>query len=115
MFRQIEICDFAYGDITAVAAYNHDGIAGRERPFLGHPQVKPRPPALQEPFDDVITVEFGRQLETRQAGLRDLETCGSDFDFVANADGLLRQSFDGEILAKGPKVRQLDAELPTPK
>src|ERR1700739_4327136 len=95
--QRVDLCD---GHSPVRLSNLHDFVAGPDIAFLQDAEIESRPsagcqqcrhPRLVHPKADAIA---------GNAGLSDLEQCAADLITVADADGIVGQSFDREVLAE---------------
>ena len=95
--ERVDLCD---GHSLLRLSHLHDFVAGAHLAFLQDAKVESRPsagcqqcrhPGLVHPNADAIA---------GHARLSDLEQCAADLITVADANGIVRQSFDREVLAE---------------
>src|SRR6266478_4396999 len=77
-----------------------DFVAGTDLAFLQHSQVEPRPSARCQQCRHPGLVHPNSYAIAGNARLRDLEQGTADLITVADAHGIVGQSFDGEVLAE---------------
>src|SRR5713226_2606991 len=109
--ERVDLCD---GHSLLPLSRLHDFVAGANLAFLQHAQVEPRPSARCQQCRHPGLVHPNSNAIAGNAGLRDLEQRAADLITVADAHGIVGQSFDGEVLAElsGDEVGPLQLLLP---
>src|SRR5580692_7608303 len=101
MIRQIEkrvdICD---GHSLLRLSHLHDFVADAHLPFLQDAEVEPRPSAGGQQCRHPWFVHPNANAIAGNAGLSHFEQRAADLVAVADAYGIIGQSFDREILAE---------------
>ena len=109
--ERVDLCD---GHSLLRLSHLHDLVAGAHLAFLQYAEVEAGPsagcqqcrhPGLVHPNADAIAGD---------ARLSDLEQCAADLITVTDVNGIVRQSFDREVLAElsVDKVGPLELVLP---
>src|SRR5260370_14092673 len=94
---RVDLCD---GHSLLPLSRLHDFVAGADLTFLKHAQVKPWPSARCQQCRHPGLVHPNADAIAGNARLCDLEQRAADLITVADAHGIVGQSFDGEVLAE---------------
>ena len=99
--RQIEErVNLSDGHALRRLSYLHDFVAGTHFTFAENAEIEARPAAGCEQCRHPRLVHANADAIARDAGLGDLEKRGADLKSIADADGIISQSFDSKVLAK---------------
>src|SRR5215469_17301886 len=77
----------------------HDLIARSHLAFLQNAKVEPRPSARRQQCRHAWFGQPDTDAIASNTGLSDLEYCAADLIAVTDAHSIVKQSFDGEVLA----------------
>src|SRR5260370_36161486 len=95
--ERVDLCD---GHSLLPLSNLHDFVAGADLAFLQHAQVEPRPSARCQQGRHPGLVHPNADAITGNARLRDLEQRAAYLITVSDADGIVGQPSDGEVLAQ---------------
>jgi hypothetical protein len=111
-----ERVDLSDGHSLLRLSHLHDFVAGAYLAFLQNAEVEPRPSAGCQQCRHPGLVHANAHAIAGNARLSDLEQCAADLITVADANGIVGQPFDREVLAELPvdEVGPLQLLLPVP-
>ena len=109
--ERVDLCD---GHSLLPLSHLHDFVAGADLAFLQHAQVEPRPSARCQQCRHPGLVHSNADAIAGDARLRDLKQRAADLIPVADAHGIVGQSFDGEVLAELSVDEVIPAQLLLP-
>ena len=95
--ERVDLCD---GHSLVRLSHLHDFVAGAHLAFLQDAEVEPRPSAGCQQCRHPRLVHPNANAIAGNARLSDLEQCAADLITVADANGIVGQSFDREVLAE---------------
>ena len=95
--ERVDLCD---GHSLVRLTHFHDFVAGTDIAFLQDAEIEPRPAAGCQQCRHPRLVHPNADAIAGNAGLSDLEQCAADLITVADANGIVGQSFDREVLAE---------------
>jgi hypothetical protein len=95
-----ERVDLCHGHSLVCLSHLDDFIACAHLAFLQDAEVEPRPSAGSQQCRHPRLVRPDTNAIAGNAGLSDLEQCAADLITVADANGIVGQSFDREVLAE---------------
>src|SRR3989441_10639578 len=109
--ERVDLCD---GHSLLRLSHFHDFVAGAHLPLLQDAEIKPRPSAGCQQCWHPGLVHANPDAMAGTARLRDLEQRAANLITVADAHGIVGQSFDREVLAElsGDEVGPLQLLLP---
>ena len=109
--ERVDLCD---GHSLLRLSHFHDFVAGAHLTLLQDAEIKPRPSAGCQQCWHPGLVHANADAIAGNARLRDLEQRAADLITVADARGIVGQSFDREVLAEqsGDEVGPLQLLLP---
>src|SRR6185437_783132 len=95
-------------------SHSQDFVAGADLAFLQDPEVKPRPSARGQQCRHPRLIHPNADAIAGHARLSNLEQRAADLETVADANGIVGQSLDREVLAElsVDEVRPLQLFLP---
>ena len=91
-----------------------DLVARLHVTLLQHPEVEAGPPVGDEQGGNARVVHADAHAVARDAGLRDFEDGGADLEAVADADLVVVQPLNGEVLAELPVDEVVSSKLVLP-
>src|SRR5258708_12722353 len=111
--KRVDLCD---GHSLVRLSHLHDFVAGAHLAFPEDAEVEPRPSAGCQQCRHPGLVHPNANAIAGNARLSDLEQCIADLITVADANGIVGQTFDREVLAKLSlaEVAPLQFLLPLP-
>src|SRR6266542_5652855 len=95
--ERVDLCD---GHSLLRLSHLHDFVAGAHRAFLLDAEIEPRPSAGSQQCRHPGFVHSNADAIAGNARLSDLEQRAADLITVADAHGIVGQSFDREVLAE---------------
>src|SRR5258705_3987508 len=95
--ERVDLCD---GHSLLLLSRLHDYSAGPDLDFLQHAEVEPRSSARRQQCRHPRLIHPNADAIAGNARLRDLEQRAADLITVADAHGIVGQSFDREVLAE---------------
>src|SRR3984957_4029924 len=109
--KRVDLCD---GHSLVRLSHLHDFVAGADLAFPQDAEVESRSSAGCQQCRHPRLVHPDTNAIAGHARLSDLEQCAADLITVADANGIVGQSFDREVLAElsVDEVRAIDVVLP---
>src|SRR5882724_2499304 len=95
--KRVDLCD---GHSLVRLSHLHDFVAGAHLAFPQDAEVEPRPSARCQQCRHPRLVHPNADAIAGNARLSDLEQCAADLITVADANDIVGQSFDREVLAE---------------
>ena len=109
--ERVDLCD---RHSIVRLSHLHDFVARAQLTFAQNTEVEPRKSAGRQQCRHPRLVHPNADAIAGHAGLSDFEQCAADLITIADANGIIRQSFDREVLAElsGDKVGPVELILP---